>query len=56
MAETGHLGLEPEAWALGEDFETVVAALLARCAWLERYSGLDQHADVVARFGDFRAA
>lgn len=43
-------------WGVGEAFEAVIAALLARGVRLERYSGLEQDADGVARFGDFRAA
>ena len=43
-------------WGVGEDFEAVVAALLARGVQLERYPGLEQDADGVARFGDFRMA
>jgi hypothetical protein len=41
---------------VGEDFEAVIAALLARGVRLERYPGLEQDADGVARFGDFRTA
>ena len=57
QAETGGRNPATSAtWGVGEDFEAVVAALLARGVRLERYDGLDQDADGVARFGGRPAA
>lgn len=57
QSETGGRNPATSAtWGVGEDFEAVVAALLARGVHLERYPGLEQDADGAARFGDFRAA
>lgn len=57
QAETaGRSPATSATWGVGEDFEAVIAALLARGVRMERYPGLEQDGDGVARFGDFRAA
>lgn len=57
QADTGGQNPATSAtWGVGEDFERVIAALLAKGVTLERYPAMEHDADGVVRFDDFRAA